>query len=345
MDRNLALEFVRATEAAAIAAAHEKGRGDGRYADEVATRAMRNRLNDLEMQGRIVTGEGEKDKRNQESMLELRERVGKTSGPIVDIAVDPLEGTSLTKNNQAGSLSVLAGAVHDDGYLIELPPAYYANKIAVGFSDAHEVIDLDRTVEFNLRSISKCLEKPIEELSVVVLDRPRHEQLITDIRAAGARVTLIAHGDVGAAIETAIPSADVDVMMGIGGLTEGYLAAVALRALGGSIVQRFWFNDDDDRADYVRRSLAMDFKQHLIESAATQDWWHDEIVQGESFVCLTGVTDGPIVRGVHFGPNGRIETHSLVARSKSRTVRLIETWHHLGHTSAQYSVAEQDVPK
>lgn len=328
MDRNLALEFVRATEAAAIAAAHEKGRGSGRAADEAATRAMRDRLNDLEMQGRIVTGEGEKDQRSAESMLELREEVGKRAGPIVDIAVDPLEGTSLTKNNQPGSLAVLAGAVHDDGYLIELPPAFYANKIAVGFPGARELIDLDAPVEDNLRSIATRLDKPVTELSVVVLDRPRHEQLIRDIRAVGARATLIVHGDVGAALETAIPSADVDVAMGIGGLTEGYLAAVALRALGGSIVQRFWFKGAADRADYEQRAERMGFTKAVIKSASEQDWWHDEIVQGESFVALTGVTDGPIVRGVHFGPHNRIETHSLVARSKSKTVRFVNTWHH-----------------
>jgi len=230
MDRNLALEFVRATEAAAIAAANEKGRGNGRHADELATRAMRDRLNDLEIKGRIVTGEGQKDNRDAESMLELREQVGKgvvlrehlrsgsASGdhssevkeesasqyPIVDIAVDPLEGTSLTKNNQPGSLAVLAGAVREEGELIELPPAYYANKIAVGFSDAHEVIDLTASVETNLTAIARRLEKPVSELSVVVLDRPKHEQLIQDIRAAGARATLILHGDVGAALETTV---------------------------------------------------------------------------------------------------------------------------------------------
>ncbi len=331
MDRNLALEFVRATEAAAIAAAHEKGRGNGVVADEVATRAMRDRLNDLDVQGTIVTGEGEKDARDRESMLELREVVGKGRGPLVDIAVDPLEGTSLTKNNQPGSLSVLAGAVHDDGYLIELPPAYYANKIAVGFPDAREVIDLNRSVSGNLGAIAKRLTKPVGELTVVILDRPRHEQLIHDVRAAGARVQLISHGDVGAALETAIPTADVDVIMGIGGLTEGYLAAVGLRALGGSLVQRFWFKGDNDRADYERRAASMHFTADIIRSAADRNWWQDEIVQGESFLALTGVTDGPIVRGVHFGPDGRIETHSLVARSKSRTVRWIETHHHEEH--------------
>lgn len=327
MDRNLALEFVRATEAAAIAAAREKGRGDGRYADEVATAEMRTRLNEFAIDGVIVTGEGEKDARDAASMLGLREKVGTGSGPHVEIAVDPLEGTSLAKNSQPGSLTVLAGAVQGDGTLKELPPAYYSEKIAVGFVDARAVISFDRSVADNLAAIAERLQKPLPELMVVVLDRPRHETLIREIRAAGARVQLIAHGDVGAAMETALPATDVDVLMGIGGLTEGYLAAVALRALGGSIAQRFHFKDDADRSHYIQRARVMGFEADQIERAASVVHWDGDIVEGESFVALTGVTDGPLVKGVHFRGNV-VETHSLVARSKSGTVRSIETWHH-----------------
>lgn len=328
MDRNIALEFVRATEAAAIAAAREKGRGDGRYADEVATTEMRARLNEFPINGVIVTGEGEKDARDAKSMLGLRERVGTGDGPHVDIAVDPLEGTSLTKNSQPGSLTVLAGAVAGQGSLTELPPAYYSQKIAVGFRDAHEVVSFERSTEQNLRAIAERLSKPLEQLTVVVLDRPRHEALIKEIRTAGARAQLIAHGDVGAAMETALPITDVDLLMGIGGLTEGYLAAVALRALGGSIAQRFFFKDEEEKSEYVQRAKQMGFELAEIERAASATHWDSDIVEGESFVALTGVTDGPIVKGVHFRGDV-VETHSLVARSKSGTVRLIETWHQL----------------
>lgn len=328
MDRNLALEFVRATEAAAIAAAKEKGRGDGRSADEVATAEMRARLNDYEIDGVIITGEGEKDARDNTSMLGLRERVGTGQGPHVDIAVDPLEGTSLTKNLQPGGLTVLAGAVHPNGALKELPPGYRSFKIAVGFQNAATVINVDRSVSENLTAIATRLSKPVTELTVVVIDRDWQRTLIQEIRAAGARAQLIEHGDVGAAIETALLVTDVDVLMGAGGLTEGYLAAVALRALGGSIVQKLFFKDDEDRQQFVERSQKMGFSDAEIKASQARIWWDGDLVTGDSFVALTGVTDGPIVKGVHFRGDV-VETHSLVARSKSGTVRLIETWHQL----------------
>ncbi|WP_322099639.1 class II fructose-bisphosphatase [Aquibaculum arenosum] len=310
MDRNLALEVVRATELAALAAARLMGRGDEKAADQAAVTAMRAGLNSLTIDGTVVIGEGERD---EAPMLYIGERVG-SGGPKVDIALDPLEGTTITAKGGPNALAVIALA-GEGGFLHA--PDVYMDKIAVGGGLPDGVVDLDASPEENLKELAKAKKMDVEDLVVCILDRPRHEDLIAKVRAAGARIMLIGDGDVSAVIATSRGDTGVDLYMGSGGAPEGVLAAAALTAIGGQFQGRLIFRNDDERAR-ARKAGITDFdRKYLLEDLAS----------GEDvmFAC-TGVTDGSMLRGVRRFPGGAM-THSLVMRSRSGTVRLVETEH------------------
>jgi fructose-1,6-bisphosphatase II len=311
MDRNLALEVVRVTEAAALASARLMGRGDGRGADRAAVEAMRKAFNDLSVRGEVVIGEGERD---QAPMLFVGERVGK-AGPTdaeVEIAVDPLEGTGLCATGAPNALSVVA--MGEKGTLLRAPDTYM-EKIAVG-PGARGAIDLRRSPTENLRRVADALGKYVEDLTVVVLDRPRHDKLVREIRETGARIKLIPDGDVAGALNTCFPEAGVDVLMGIGGAPEGVITAAALRCVGGDMQARLQFRDDGERA----RARAMGLAD--VEKVLTTD----DLAGGNVMVAATGVTNGDFLKGVRFTGEGA-RSHSVVMRSKSGTVRYIETIH------------------
>jgi fructose-1,6-bisphosphatase II len=311
MDRNLALEVVRVTEAAALASARLMGRGDGRGADRAAVEAMRKAFNDLSVRGEVVIGEGERD---QAPMLFVGERVGK-AGPAdaeVEIAVDPLEGTGLCATGAPNALSVVA--MGEKGTLLRAPDTYM-EKIAVG-PGARGAIDLRRSPTENLRRVADALGKYVEDLTVVVLDRPRHDKLVREIRETGARIKLIPDGDVAGALNTCFPEAGVDVLMGIGGAPEGVITAAALRCVGGDMQARLQFRDDGERA----RARAMGLAD--VEKVLTTD----DLACGNVMVAATGVTNGDFLKGVRFTGEGA-RSHSVVMRSKSGTVRYIETIH------------------
>jgi fructose-1,6-bisphosphatase II len=315
MDRNLALESVRITEAAALAAARLMGRGDRNGADQAAVEAMRKAFNDLAIHGTIVIGEGERD---EAPMLYIGERVGRAGAgdPDVEIAVDPLEGTNLCATGAANSISVIAFG--EKGKLLHAPDTYM-EKIAVG-RGAAGTVDLERSPTENLRSVAKALGKQVAELTVVILDRPRHERLIREVREAGARIQLISDGDVAAAINTALPDTGVDILMGIGGAPEGVISAAALRCLGGDIQGRLRWRNDVER----ERARAMGMER------LDRVWSAEELAGGEVMFAATGVTTGDFLKGVVFTGAGA-KTHSIVMRSKTGTMRLIETVHQFNH--------------
>jgi fructose-1,6-bisphosphatase II len=307
----LALELVRVTEAAALAAARWLGKGDKNAADQAAVDMMRKVLNDISMDGVVVIGEGEKD---EAPMLYCGEHIGGGTPPAVDIAVDPLDGTTLTAQGRSGAIAVIALA--ERGCLYDPGPCFYMEKLAVGPEVDPRRISLDYSVTHNLEAIANCLGKPVEDVTVLVLDRPRHAKLIKEIRDAGARIRMISDGDVGGAIETAKPEAPVDVMMGIGGTPEGVIAAAALKCMGGHIQGRLWPRDDADAA--AIRASGRD---------PTRILYTDDLVRGNDvFFAATGVSDGDLVRGVRFFSGGAT-TNSVVMRGKSQTVRYIETFH------------------
>lgn len=310
LDRNLALEVVRATELAALAAGRLMGRGDEKAADQAAVTAMRSGLNSLTIDGTVVIGEGERD---EAPMLYIGERVG-SGGPKVDIALDPLEGTTITAKGGPNALAVIALA-GEGGFLHA--PDVYMDKIAVGGGMPEGVVDLDATPEENLKELAKAKKMDVEDLVVCILDRPRHEGLIAKVRAAGARIMLIGDGDVSAVIAASRENSGVDLYMGSGGAPEGVLAAAALCAIGGQFQGRLMFRNDDERAR-ARAAGITDFdRKYLL----------DDLASGEDvmFAC-TGVTDGSMLRGVRRFPGGAM-THSLVMRSRSGTVRMVETEH------------------
>ncbi|WP_366553531.1 class II fructose-bisphosphatase [Aquibaculum sediminis] len=310
MDRNLALEVVRATELAALASARLMGRGDEKAADQAAVTAMRAGLNSLTIDGTVVIGEGERD---EAPMLYIGERVG-SGGPKVDIALDPLEGTTITAKGGPNALAVIALA-GEGGFLHA--PDVYMDKIAVGGGMPEGVVDLDATPEENLKELAKAKKMDVEDLVVCILDRPRHEDLIAKVRAAGARIMLIGDGDVSAVIATSRENSGVDLYMGSGGAPEGVLAAAALCAIGGQFQGRLTFRNDDERGR-ARAAGITDFdRKYLL----------DDLASGEDvmFAC-TGVTDGSMLRGVRRFAGGAL-THSLVMRSRSGTVRMVETEH------------------
>ena len=309
MDRNLALELVRATEAAALASARWMGRGDERAADQAAVDAMRTVLNRIEMDAMVVIGEGERD---QAPMLFIGERVGTGKGPRVEIAVDPLEGTTICATGGTNALSVIAAA--DPGGFLHAPDTYM-DKIAVG-PKCSGVIDIDRSPTDNLGAISKAKGVPVEDLTVVILDRPRHEKLIDEARSAGARIKLIKDGDVSAAIATCSPDHPVDVLMGIGGAPEGVIAAAALRCFGGEIQGRLKPRNEQE----AQRALAMGIQEIDVRLAM------DELASGDVMFAATGVTPGDFLKGVRFRAQGAL-TQSVVMRSQTMTIRTIDAEH------------------
>ena len=309
MDRNLALEVVRVTEAAALASARFMGRGDEAGADRAAVEAMRRAFDAIPVRGTVVIGEGERD---AAPMLYIGEEIGDPGGPAVDIAVDPLEGTNLVARGQNGALAVIATA--ERGGLMHAPDTYM-QKLIVGPPAAGKV-RLEYPVEANLRILADSLRRDVSDLVIVILDRPRHAPLVEQVRAAGARIKLIGDGDVAAAISAAVAGTGDHAVMGVGGAPEGVLAAAALRCLGGEILGRFMPRDEAE-ADRCRR-MGVD----LDRVYTTED-----LASGEhmTFAC-TGVTDGDLFRGVHFFAGGA-RTHSLVMSAPGRAVRFVDTVH------------------
>ncbi len=310
MDRNFALEFVRVTEAAAIAASDWFGRGEKNKADGAAVSEMRARFNQVDFNGTIVIGEGEKD---EAPMLFTDEKVGTGDGPAFDIAVDPLECTSNCAKGKPNAISVLAAG--PKGSLMRLPGTYM-DQLAVG-PGAKGVIDITKPVAWNLARIATALDKPVEDLVVAVLERERHDKLLKEIRAAGARVWLLDHGTVGAGIATAQDESGIDVMMGIGGAPEAVITAAGLKCYGGDFQAVLKPHETKFAADAKAMGLALDTVYGL-----------EDLAKGDSLIfAATGISDGPLLKGVVHTTWGSL-THSLVMRSKSGTVRYIETHHH-----------------
>jgi fructose-1,6-bisphosphatase II / sedoheptulose-1,7-bisphosphatase len=309
MDRNLALEVVRVTEAAALAAARLMGRGDEKAADQAAVDAMRRALNDLSIDGTVVIGEGERD---EAPMLYIGEKVG-AGGPKIDIALDPLEGTTITAKGGPNALAVIAMA--EAGGFLNAPDVYM-DKIAVGGGLPDGLVDLDATPEENLKALAKAKKVEVVDLVACILDRPRHADLIQRVRAAGARIMLITDGDVSGVIATSRPGSGIDIYLGSGGAPEGVLAAAALRCIGGQLQGRLLFRNDAERQRAARWGITkLDRKYGLLELA-----------QGDVMFAATGVTDGTMLRGVRRF-HGGATTHSMVMRSKSGTVRVVEAQH------------------
>ena len=315
MDRNLALEVVRVTEAAALASARLMGRGDEKAADQAAVDAMRTAFNSMNMCGTVVIGEGERD---EAPMLYIGEKVGNTcmNGAEIDIALDPLEGTTLTATGGPNALSVIA--IASKGNFLHAPDTYM-EKIAVG-PRAKGAIDITKSPTENLKNIAKALRVYVEDMTVVILNRPRHQKLIDEVRAAGARIKLIPDGDVSAAIATAKEGSGVDVLMGIGGAPEGVIAAAAMKCVGGDMqgILRPRNNEEIERAK--KMGIPDINRVYGIEDLAA----------GDVMFAATGVTDGDYLSGVRFFGGGA-ETHSVVMRSKTRTVRYITAIHHFNY--------------
>lgn len=309
-DRNLAMELVRTTEAAALAASRWVGNGDKLAADGAAVDAMRLLLGTVAMKGVVVIGEGEKD---EAPMLFNGEEVGDGTGPSCDIAVDPVEGTTLTAMGRAGAIAVIA--VADRGSMFDPGPCVYMDKLAVG-PEAANVVDLDAPVADNLAKVAKAKGEHIRDITAVVLDRPRHAELIAEIRAAGARIRMIQDGDVNGAISAAWPDSGADIMFGIGGTPEGVIAAAAMKCMGGIILGRLWPRNDDER----RAALDAGYD---LDRILTQDTL---VASDNCFFASTGITDGDLLKGVHYSANV-VTTQSMVMRSRSGTVRRIDARH------------------
>ena len=318
-DRNLALELVRVTEAAAMAAARWMGKGDRNACDKAAVDAMRLLLNTVSMDGIVVIGEGEKD---EAPMLFNGERIGNGSDPKTDIAVDPIDGTRLLSLGLPNSVSVVA--LSERGTMYTPGPVVYMNKIAVG-AQAKDAFDIGAPVRDNLENIAKAYGKGVEELTVVVLDRPRHKELIDQIRAAGARLKLISDGDISGAVQAVAHTSTVDVLMGIGGSPEAVISAAAVKCLGGAMQCKLWPRDESEK------QRARDQGLNLNQVLTT-----DDLVQGDNvFFAITGITDGELLDGVRYRGNA-VSTDSLVMRSKSGTFRRIRAEHRLSKLM-QYS--------
>ena len=314
MDRNFALEAVRVTEAAALASSHWTGRGEEKDADQAAVNAMREALNGLTIDGTVVIGEGERDKA---PMLYIGEKVGTGEGPRIDIALDPLEGTTLCATAGPNSLAVLAMGEH--GSFLHAPDVYM-DKIAVGGGLPANVVDIDASVAENLKNLAKAKDKAVSDLLVVMLKRERHEEKIAKLREAGCRVQLIPDGDVAGVIATATAMTGIDMYMGIGGAPEGVLAAAALRCIGGQMQGRLLFDGEDEQKERAKRMGITDFNRKYTLS---------ELAKGDVMFAATGVTDGSMLKGVKRWPGGA-STHSIVMRSATGTVRWIEAAHNFG---------------
>jgi len=310
-DRNLALELVRVTEAAALACAPFVGRGDKKAADQAAVDGMRHMLHSVRMDGVVVIGEGEKD---QAPMLYNGERIGDGSPPEVDIAVDPLEGTELAAHGMPSALSVIA--LSERGTMFNPGPCVYMEKIA-GSEEVADLLDLDRPLAETVRLVAKRKGRDVADVMVVVLDRPRHAEGIKAIREAGARVRLIPHGDVSAALLAATDGSPVDLLWGIGGTPEGVISAAAVKCLGGQLLGRLWPRDEAER----QAALAAGYDLERVLD-------RDDLVAGEDvFFSATGVTDGDVLQGVRFPTAGGATTESLVMRTRSGTIRRITAEH------------------
>ncbi len=313
MDRNLALEVVRVTEAAALAASRLIGRGDEKAADAAAVNAMREAFNTLHMRGRVVIGEGERD---EAPMLYIGEEVGDGKGPSVDIALDPLEGTTITAKGGTNALAVVA--MTDEGGFLNAPDTYM-EKIAVGPDVDPAILDLDAPMSEILPKLAEEKGKTIEDLMICIMDRERHTKLIADTRTAGARITLIQDGDVSAVIATTDPDTGIDMYVGTGGAPEGVLGAAALQCIGGAMLGRLVFRNDDERARAKKWGI----------TDLNKIYTTDELSKGDNVMfAATGVTDGTMLRGVRRTAGGA-ETSSIVMRSKSGTLRRIEATHNL----------------
>jgi fructose-1,6-bisphosphatase II len=312
VDRNLALELVRATEAAAMAAARHLGRGDKERVDQAAVDAMRPVLGSVAMRGTVVIGEGEKD---NAPMLYNGEEVGDGTGPEVDIAVDPVDGTTLTAKSLPNAVAVVALA--ERGSMFDPGPCVYMDKMAVG-GYAADAIDLDAPLADNLRALARARDVPVEDLTVCVLERTRHEELVAELREAGVRIKFLLDGDVAGAIMVAQPGTGVDMLVGVGGTPEGVIAACALKCLGGAMQGRLHPRNPEERR------AALDAGYDLDRILTVED-----LVRGDDvFFAATGVTDGELLRGVRYEPD-RARTQSLSMRSKSGAVRLIDSWHRM----------------
>jgi fructose-1,6-bisphosphatase II len=321
-DRNLALELVRVTEAGAMAAGRWVGRGDKEGGDGAAVDAMRELVNSVSMRGVVVIGEGEKD---NAPMLYNGEEVGNGDGPECDFAVDPVDGTTLMSKGMPNAISVLA--VAERGAMFDPSAVFYMNKIAVG-PEAVDAIDITAPIDVNVREVAKAKKLTVSDMTVCILDRPRHEQLIADVRETGARIRLISDGDVAGAISACRPNSGTDLLAGIGGTPEGIIAAAAIRCMGGAIQAQLAPKDDEERQKAIDRGYDLD------QILGTED-----LVSGENvFFCATGVTDGDLLKGVRYASGG-CTTQSIVMRSKSGTVRMIEAYHRLSKLN-EYSAID-----
>jgi fructose-1,6-bisphosphatase II len=324
-DRNLAMELVRVTEAAAMAAGRWVGRGDKNGGDGAAVDAMRQLIGSVSMRGIVVIGEGEKD---EAPMLFNGEEVGNGEGPWCDVAVDPIDGTTLMAKGMPGSVAVLAVAERDT--MFDPSAVFYMEKLVVG-PEAADVIDITIPVADNIRRVATAKGIEVNDVTVCVLDRPRHTDLVKEIRRTGARIQFITDGDVAGAISVARPNTGIDLLCGIGGTPEGIIAAAAMKCMGGAMQGRLWPRDDDER------SKALD-AGHDLDRVLTID----DLVRGDNvFFCATGITDGDLLRGVHYRAGG-CTTQSIVMRSKSGTVRMIEGYHRLTKLR-EYSTIDFDL--
>ena len=326
-DRNLALELVRVTEAAAMAAGRWVGRGDKNGADGAAVRAMRTLVSTVSMNGVVVIGEGEKD---EAPMLFNGERVGDGNGPEVDVAVDPIDGTTLTAKGMTNAIAVLAAA--ERGSMFDPSAVFYMDKLVTG-PEAADFVDINAPVSVNIRRVAKAKRSAPEDVTVVILDRPRHEGIIKEIRETGARIRLISDGDVAGSILALREGTGVDLLLGIGGTPEGIISACAVKCLGGTIQGKLWPKDDEER------QRAIDAGHDLDRVLTTED-----LVTGENvFFVATGITDGELLRGVRYRAE-TATTDSIVMRSRSGTVRRISSEHRLSKLRA-YSAIDFDKGK
>lgn len=313
MDRELAMEIVRVTEVAAIAAARWMGRGKKEEADQAATSAMRAMFDSIDMDGTVVIGEGEMD---EAPMLYIGEKLGQAASPKVDVAVDPLEGTNLVAKGYSNAMAVVA--IADRGGLLHAPDMYM-EKIAVGPKAAGK-IHIDDPIDHTLKIVAEANSKKISDLTVMILERQRHQQIIEAVRRAGARVRLFGDGDVGAAIATGLDETGIDLFVGTGGAPEGVITAVALKCLGGEMQARLVPKDDEE----YRRCVEMGLKD------PRQILFMEDLVRSDDAIfAATGVTDGELLKGVRFLSNERVETNTIVMRAKTKTMRFIKAIHHL----------------
>jgi fructose-1,6-bisphosphatase II len=323
-DRNLALELVRVTEAAAMAAGRWVGRGDKNQGDGAAVDAMRKLIGTVSMRGTVVIGEGEKD---NAPMLYNGEEVGDGTGPECDVAVDPIDGTTMMAKGMPNSVAVIA--LSERGSMFDPSAVFYMDKIATG-PEAAELIDITAPVAENIRRVAKAKHGHAEDVTVCILDRPRHEALATEVREAGARIRFISDGDVAGAISAARAGTGVDLLMGIGGTPEGIIAAAALICMGGGMQARLWPRDDEERERAIGAGHDLDRVLMLPDLVTGQD----------IFFCATGITDGDLLRGVRYYADS-VRTESIVMRSKSGTIRVVDSVHQLGKLRA-YSAVDFD---